>query len=300
MKLIIGTRDSRLARWQANEVANQLQQIGVEATFCFVQTLGDAVQDKALTMIGSTGVFTKALDEALLSGKIDIAVHSAKDMPGRLENGIQVLAALKRADAHDVVLSCSPEAHLENMTRRLVVGTGSVRRQAFMQHYYPFHETRLIRGNIDTRIQRLQAGEYDLILLAKAGVIRSNYQQLISQQLPLHTFVPAAGQGTIAVTGRKENDVVNQLVAKISHIETEITLTAERAFLQEVEGGCQLPVFAYATTMVDKLIIWGGIAATDGTTIVQRSLEGTTSNPTAMGQLLAQQILSEYSIKSNH
>lgn len=298
MKLVIGTRSSSLAQWQAKEVANQLQQIGIDSELCFIQTLGDAVQNIALTTIGETGVFTKALDEALVSGKIDIAVHSAKDMPGRLQEGIQVSAALKRADAHDVVLTCTEDAHLENMNRRLVVGTGSVRRQAFMKHYYPFHETRLIRGNIDTRIQKLRNGEYDLILLAKAGVMRSGYQELICQQLSLHTFVPAAGQGTIAITTCTENKAAHQIISKISHSESAIRLAAERAFLQEVEGGCQLPVFAYATIMVDNLTIWGGISSTDGVTLVQHSLEGVTTEPTKLGKTLAQKILTEYPLNN--
>ena len=300
MRLVIGTRGSLLAQWQAKEVADHLQQIGAEVELCFIQTLGDSIQDRALSDIGAIGLFTKALDEALLSGKIDIAVHSAKDMPSCLEKGIRISAVLKRADARDVVLSCTEDAHLENMTRRLVVGTGSVRRQAFMKHYYPFHETRLIRGNVDTRVQKLQSGEYDLILLAKAGVVRSGYQQLISQHLSLHTFVPAAGQGAISITTREHDDTVHQVVAKISHQESEVTLAAERSFLKEVEGGCQLPVFAYATTTMDKLTIWGGIASLDGATIIQRTIEGITANPIAIGQILAQQVLSEYPIKINH
>ncbi|MEO1384579.1 MAG: hydroxymethylbilane synthase, partial [Bacteroidota bacterium] len=172
MRIKIGTRGSKLALWQANLVQSTLSQYGIEAELVIVSTYGDTNQVAPLYAMGATGVFTKALDEALLNDAVDIAVHSAKDMPSQLAQGLAEFAYLQREDPRDVLLATTNEVQLDNFARPLVIGTSSVRRQALMRHYFPHVTLKDIRGNVDTRIQKMEAGDYDGIILARAGVKR--------------------------------------------------------------------------------------------------------------------------------
>ncbi|HEY9487769.1 MAG TPA: hydroxymethylbilane synthase, partial [Chryseosolibacter sp.] len=242
----IGTRGSKLAMWQAQHVADLIKPSGFSTEIIPIETKGDKILDVSISKIGSKGVFTEEIEERLLDGSIDIAVHSAKDVSSFIPDELELLAFTEREIPNDVVISTNKAFRLENES--ITIGTSSARRVAFVKHFYPQAKTVSIRGNLQTRLAKHEAGDCDALILAFAGVHRMGYDHLITERIETSYFVPPVGQGTIAVECHKKlvfekKDVVQRWV---NHTETEYCLRAERAFLKTLEGGCSIPSFGYA------------------------------------------------------
>lgn len=287
MTVKIGTRGSKLALWQAEHVKGRLEAEGIEAELVLYKTTGDIQQTQALYQIGQRGLFTKALDDALLRGEVDLAVHSCKDIPTVLPEGLVLTALLKREDPRDVLLARSPEVDLDNLTRTFTVGTGSLRRQALLRHYAPHFEPKVIRGNVDTRVAKLDSGDYDALVLAYAGVKRMGFTDLIVRKLNATTFTPAVGQGAVCVMTHAESPWRGRLRDILNHPATETAVRAERRFLNRLEGGCHTAIFALGTLIGDTLSLSGGLAAEDGSVLHRATVDGPADDPEALGSDLA-------------
>ncbi len=290
MKIRIGTRSSKLALWQAEHIAGLLSQNGAEVELITMETKGDKVLDKTLSKIGSKGVFTEELEEMLENGMIDIAVHSAKDLQSSLNEGLEIIAFTEREKACDVLVSFDPNLDLSD--KSITIGTSYTRRIAMLKHFYRDISITDARGNLQTRFRKMEEKQYDAMLLAYAGVHRMEYDNYIVQQLPIDTFTPAVGQGSIAVEARSSLDKEKRgFIRKLTnHTPTEQVLLAERAYLKKLEGGCSIPIFANATIEGDTLIINGGIIALDGSAIIRKKVTGTAKEPQSLGIRLAKAV----------
>ncbi|MFY0600986.1 MAG: hydroxymethylbilane synthase [Cyclobacteriaceae bacterium] len=284
----IGTRKSKLALWQAEHVADRLKADGLEVEMVLMETKGDKVLDVSIAKIGSKGVFTEELEDKLASGEIDIAVHSAKDMQSSLGDGFELIAFGEREVVNDVIVS-DKEVDLD---KPIILGTSSTRRIATLRHFYPNVKTVEVRGNLQTRIEKMKSGLCDGLLLAYAGVHRMGYHDMIKHKLSLEEFTPAVGQGSIAIEAH--TSLSEEKRARIRHLindpDTEKRLLAERAFLKKLEGGCSIPVFALAHLKGDRIDIDGGIISLDGAERIVKSQSGT--DPEALGTSLAENLLS--------
>lgn len=258
MKLKIGTRKSVLALWQARLVKKQLQNIGIESELVEIESFGDQVQDLPLHKLGDKGVFTKALDDALLAGRIDMGVHSLKDVPTVLEPGLALAAVLKRANPHDVLVK--PETPKEEQSPR-VVATGSIRRGAFWKNRYPGDEVVNLRGNVPTRINKVDSNDWYGAVFAYAGLERIDYEYRISEVLDW--MIPAPSQGAIGIIVRSE-DIQNDAYTKLEDAYTRTCVDIERAFLNELDAGCSSPVGAYASISDETLNFIGVVLSIDG------------------------------------
>lgn len=290
-KLIIGTRGSQLAMWQTTHVASMLQEAGCDATWEVIHTQGDQITDRPISELGVYGAFTKALDDAVLDKRVDIAVHSAKDMPADLPDGLAIWAFLRRADPRDVLLGCSPEIHLENFSRPLIIGTSSVRRRALLGHYFSHVEVRELRGNIDTRLRKLEEGQYDGIMLAYAGIKRMGWERYIVQKLNPHIFTPAIGQGAIAIVGRADDPRQAQWGSVLNHDATAHAVHCERRFLHMLAGGCITPAFGLATVTHEEITLTAGLVAEDATDLWRFTESRPLSEGLALGEDLARKVL---------
>jgi hydroxymethylbilane synthase len=271
MTLRIGTRGSPLARWQAEWVAAQLQQLGFEIELVPIVTAGDR-QQAPLDTVGGRGLFTKEIQRALLEGQIDLAVHSLKDLPTDEIPGLSLAAVPPRASIHDVLV-CSRYASLEALPAGATVGTGSLRRRAQLLHVRPDLEMQDIRGNVDTRLRKLQQGDFDAVVLAEAGLQRLGLAQHIAEVLPTDIMLPAVGQGALGLESRADDTAVRQTVAPLNHAETHAAVRAERAMLAALEGGCLAPIAAWGRREDDRLWLTGRVVGADG----RQRLEATSS-----------------------
>lgn len=289
-KLKIITRSSKLALWQTYFVEKKLQAAGFETEIVGLETQGDKILDRSLAKIGSKGLFTAELEEKLLAGTAHLAVHSAKDLPSLLPKGLEIIAFTEREQVNDVLVSFRKGISLNDA---ILVGTSSTRRIATLKHYYPYIRTTEMRGNLQTRIQKLKDGACDAIILAYAGVHRMGYEDLICQHLPTNIFTPAAGQGSIAIeiAENLDENTKKSLQQALNHKETEICLKAERSFLHTLQGGCSIPVFVLATLQNDLINISGGILSLDGTRLLTRLRVAPVQEAKKAGQQLAQEIL---------
>ncbi len=287
----IGTRASKLALWQAYHVADLLQKAGLASEIVPIDTKGDQVLDVSISKIGSKGVFTQELEDQLLDGSITIAVHSAKDMPSSLGEGLELIAFSAREQAQDVLLSTKKGVSLSDAN--LVVGTASTRRIATLKHFYPQVKTVEVRGNLQTRIRKMEEGHCDALLLAYAGVHRMGYDDLVVANLDLNQFIPAVGQGSIAIEASTSLDpkVREAIVAACNDAATQVCLLAERAYLRVLEGGCSIPVFALATLADNQVQLKGGIVSLDGQQRIVFEATGPVSQAVQLGQSLAKQVL---------
>ena len=287
----IGTRASKLALWQAYHVADLLKQAGMESEIVTIDTKGDQVLDVSISKIGSKGVFTQELEDQLLDGSISIAVHSAKDMPSSLGEGLELIAFSSREQAQDVLLSTKKGVSLSDAN--LVVGTSSTRRIATLKHFYPHVKTVEVRGNLQTRIRKMEEGHCDALLLAYAGVHRMGYGNLLVAHLDLNQFIPAVGQGSIAIEASTSLDpkVREAIVAACNDAATQVCLLAERAYLRVLEGGCSIPVFALATLATNQVQLKGGIVSLDGQQRIVLEVSGPVSQAVELGESLAKQVL---------
>ena len=289
----IGTRKSKLALWQAYFVAELLEKNGIATEIVKIETKGDKILDVSISKIGSKGVFTEEIEDQLLAGDIDIAVHSAKDMQSELPDAFELIAFTEREVPNDVIVSRDKTISLKDASRQIRIGTSSVRRVAMLSHYYPHVQAVDMRGNLQTRIAKMEADQCDALLLAYAGVNRMHYNDMIVETLPANQFTPAVGQGSIAVEVAKslETDKKELVRTHINHTETEYRLKAERAYLKTLQGGCSIPVFALAEIENDRLRITGGIISLDGKTLLKDTFEDQKENAEKLGEKLATVIL---------
>lgn len=285
----IGTRASKLALWQAHYVAELLQKSGLETEIICIDTKGDQILDVSISKIGSKGVFTQELEDQLLDGRIDIAVHSAKDMQSNLPEQFEIIAFTEREEENDVLLSHQKNISLESGSSPILVGTSSTRRVSTLKHFYPHVETVELRGNLQTRIRKMEEGHCDALLLAFAGVHRMGYDDLIAAKLDLSEFTPAVGQGSVAIEVAKNLDAELKCLISTAcnHLDTSLKLRAERGYLRVLEGGCSIPVFALASLEGEILKISGGILSLDGETRIAINIEGHKNQPEELGERLA-------------
>ncbi|MBF9253281.1 hydroxymethylbilane synthase [Pontibacter sp. 172403-2] len=288
----VGTRGSKLALWQAEAAAEKLQAAGLATELVIISTKGDQVLDKSLDKIGSKGVFTEELEVGLREGTIDIAVHSAKDVQSTIPADLELVAFMEREKVNDVLLSFDPEFKLTRDSKA-VIGTSSTRRKALLKRYYPNVTTAESRGNLQTRLRKLEEKQFDALMLAYAGVVRMGYDNLIVHTFPEEEFVPAAGQGSVAIECARnlDPDLKKALKQALNHTETHICLLAERAFLHTMEGGCSIPSFALARLTDSGINITGGIVSLDGQTLLQQTLSGPTVTAEELGEGLANNTL---------
>lgn len=293
-RIRIGTRGSKLALYQAKHVAGLLKLKGLESEIVPIETKGDRILDVSISKIGSKGVFTEEIEQQLDAGTIDIAVHSAKDMQSVLPDGFELIAFTEREKVNDIILSLSQHIDYENPDVPLVLGTSASRRVATLKHYYPHIKTVEVRGNLQTRIARMESGVCDALLLAYAGAHRMEYDHLIRHELPLDKFTPAVGQGSITVESHLSLDpAIRQLVIDAAHHEeTGFRLSAERSYLRVLEGGCSIPVFALAIVEGNQLNIRGGIVSLDGKERISHEVYGGVADSVELGQQLAHKVLS--------
>lgn len=288
----IGTRSSELALWQANYVSQLLHAQGLECQIVPIETKGDKILSKTIAKIGGKGVFTKELEEQLISGDVHLAVHSAKDVPSKIADEFEILSFTQRESASDVVVSYNKDFRLES-ERPWVVGTSSTRRVAMLKHYYSHVRTVNIRGNIQTRMRKLEEGHCDALILAEAGVERMDYDDYITQELSLKQFTPAVGQGALAIEVSRNlpKELREMIFEATNHNDTEICLRAERAFLTRIEGGCAVPVFGYAHLKRGQIFIQGGVISLNGKKIVRCKRNGALKDAEKLGFELAEEVL---------
>ena len=289
----IGTRGSKLALWQAYYVEDLLKKAGLKTQVVIIETKGDQVLDVSIAKIGSKGVFTQELEDQLLDGRIDLAVHSAKDMQSNLGEEFEIIAFTEREKENDIILSHRKDLSLRDSSKPFVLGTSSTRRIATLKHFYPHIQTVDVRGNLQTRIRKMEEGLCDALLLAYAGVHRMGYGEMIADFLDLAEFTPAVGQGSVAIESAKNLDSTlrNQIIQACNHAETEARLRAERAYLRVLEGGCSIPVFALATLNGDQLSLTGGIISLDGKKRISFEVNGPSTAPESLGDQLASKVL---------
>lgn len=293
MKIKIGTRKSKLAMWQAYFVRDELTNHGIEVELLPIETKGDKVLDVSISKIGSKGVFTEELEEMLENGEIDMAIHSAKDLPSELPSQFEILAFSSREKENDVLISNDKSLQLIDENSSFIIGTSSTRRVATLAHYYPNIETVDMRGNLQTRIKKMKSGHCDALLLAFAGVSRMEYNDMINQELSLDIFTPAVGQGSLAVeiaTSLSE-DKKSKIREILNDPITEIKLLAERAYLRKLKGGCSIPAFANAQIHEEKIVLHAGIFSLDGKELIKQSAEGALADAVSIGATLGEQIL---------
>ncbi len=246
--------------------------------------------DVPIPKIGSKGVFTEELEEQLAMGVIDVAVHSAKDMPSELPVGFEIIAYSQREKSHDVLIS---DKQVMDLDQTITVGTSSTRRVALLKHHYPKAVAVPVRGNLQTRLEKLKSGKMDALVLAFAGVSRLELVDFIQYNFPLDTFVPAVGQGSLAmeVSSSIEPELRNKIRNAVNHPATELCLTTERSFLYTIQGGCSIPAFAHARLSGQKISMTAGIVSLDGRHLVQFEKQGTHDQAGALGATLAEQVL---------
>lgn len=295
--LIIGSRGSRLALWQAESVKRQIAALhgNVEVHIEIIKTTGDVLKDAPLAMIGGKGVFTKELEEALFDRRIDVAVHSLKDLPTVLPEGLRISAIMLREDARDALVLRADltieNPSLKNLPAASVVGTSSLRRLSQLKYLRSDIGIKDLRGNVDTRLRKLDAGEYDAIILAAAGLRRLGFTTRISAFIAPEEMLPAVGQGALAIETRTADQQTHNLVAPLDHAPTRNACTAERAMLRALGGGCQLPVAAHAVQHQQHLRLDGLVAALSGDVLIRDSIEGEATEAAQLGETLAHRLL---------
>lgn len=287
----IGTRGSKLALWQAQHVASLIKPSGYQTEIVPIETRGDKILNVSIAKIGSKGVFTEEIEAKLLDGSIDIAVHSAKDLASEIPDELELVAFTERELANDVIVSHKKNINLAS--DKLRIGTSATRRVAFLKHFYPHQEALTIRGNLQTRFAKLEAGDYDALLLAYAGVHRMGFDHLIVEKIETSYFVPAVGQGSIAVECHKKlpfdkKDIIERWV---NHPETEDCIRAERSFLKTLQGGCSIPAFGYAHHEGGMITLKGGIISLDGQRIIKAKHSASPDEVKALGERVANEVL---------
>jgi hydroxymethylbilane synthase len=290
--IVIGSRGSALALWQANHISAELEKIGARTRLEIIKTTGDKITDVPLANVGGKGLFTKEIEEALLAGTIDLAVHSLKDVPTALPAGLVLAAFPPREDPRDAWIG-KPFSEMKPGDR---VGTSSLRRAAQLKAMRRDFVIENLRGNVDTRLRKLDEGHYDAIVLAAAGLRRLGWADRIQQLLDPSVMCPAVGQGSLAIETRDDGKAGQQFAARLDHAATRACVSAERALLATLEGSCQVPIGAYATLVGARLHLRAIVASPDGSRIIRDELDGTRdeldgTDPVALGRKLGKQLL---------
>ena len=289
-RVVIGSRGSKLAVIQAESVAMRLKELnsGLEVEIRQIMTEGDHNHNLKLDDTGSTGIFVKALEEELINGGIDLAVHSLKDLPTTLPDQLYLTAVTQRLDPRDTLVAGAPLRELKTGSR---IGTGSRRRSVQLHSLRPDLEACAIRGNVDTRLRKVAAGEIDGIIVATAAMLRLGWVDKITEYLPLESFLPCVGQGTLALEARREDRRIAEIAIPVNHLPTWQAITAERAFLHTLGGGCRAPIAALSTIDNEMLIISGMVADPKGKRILKDTEEGSLADPAKAGISLAGRML---------
>ena len=287
--LTIGSRGSQLALWQARWIQARLESMGEQCRLEIIHTTGDKITDVALSKVGAKGLFTKEIEEALLAGAIDLAVHSLKDMPTELPAGLTLAAIPEREDPRDALVG----RKLSQLAAGARVGTSSLRRAAQLRALRPDLEMESIRGNLDTRLRKLDEGRYDAIVLASAGLRRLGWDNRIAELLDPGVICPAVGQGALAVETRADGGAAFRIAKGLEHPETRIAVTAERALLASLGGGCQVPIGAYATVQAGTVLIRAIVVSPDGSRIIRKQSSGSVDDAASVGRALGEELLAE-------
>lgn len=291
-KITIATRGSALALWQANHIKELLENKykDLEVELSIIKTKGDIILDVPLAKVGGKGLFVKEIEDALLSGSADLAVHSMKDVPMILPPKLILGAIPEREDRYDVFLSKNYK-NLNELPQKAVLGTSSLRRQAQILTLRPDLTIKMLRGNVQTRINKMLNGEFDAIILASAGIKRLGLSVPYQVKLTAPEFLPACGQGALGIEIREDRQDVIDLIAFLNHKETQICVEAERSFLKSLDGGCQVPIASHSELKGDTLILEGLVAEPDASKIIRYTLEDSVQNRIALGENLARKIL---------
>jgi hydroxymethylbilane synthase len=290
----IATRKSALALWQAEFVKAELEKYHANLTVELVpmSTQGDKILDTPLAKIGGKGLFVKELEVAILEGRADIAVHSMKDVPVDFPDGLELHTICEREDPRDAFVSNRYKS-IDELPSGAIVGTSSLRRQCQIKAQRPDLTIRDLRGNVNTRLAKLDAGQYDAIILAAAGLIRLQMPERITALMSAEQSLPANGQGAVGIECRSDDTLTKNLLAPLEHNETRIRVLAERAMNRKLQGGCQVPIGAYATVNGDTLTLDGLVGALDGSVILKHQLTGNIADPEHIGEQLAEQLLAQ-------
>jgi hydroxymethylbilane synthase len=287
-KLRIGSRGSQLALWQANHISALLREQGHEIEIEIIKTTGDKITDVALAQVGTKGMFTKEIEEALAEGRVDVAVHSLKDLPTELPPGFELVAITKRVNPRDVLLSVRHNS-VRSLPKNARVGTSSLRRQAQLKVARPDLVIHPLRGNVDTRIRKLEEGEYDAIILAAAGLTRLGKTQLMKEILSEDFMCPAAGQGALGIEIRAGDATTASYLAFLNDADARAATTCERALLNKLGGGCQVPIGAFAEVKEGILYLTAIVAQPDGSMILREHQSGV--NPVVLGEAVGDTLL---------
>lgn len=292
--LRIGSRGSQLALWQAGHIKSLLENryAGLTVTITKIKTTGDKITDVPLAMVGGKGLFVKEIEDALFRNDIDIAVHSMKDVPTDLPDGLCMPAITEREDPRDVLISRDGVSFI-HLPAGANIGTSSLRRISQLLNQRPDLKISPLRGNLDTRLKKLDSGAFDAIILAAAGIIRLGWGDKITEFLPVNLSIPAIGQGALCIECREGDRDVLDMIDWLDHRESSVCVRAERAFLKRLEGGCQVPIGAYAILTGEGLEISGFIASVDGKRMVKEKKTGLEDNPEGIGLNLAESLLAQ-------
>jgi len=288
--LRIGSRGSQLALWQANHISALLRARGHEVAIEIIHTTGDKITGVALAMVGTKGMFTKEIEEALADRRVDLAVHSLKDLPTELPSGFEIAAITQRQDPRDAFCS-RLYSTIEDLPRSARVGTSSLRRQAQLKAIRRDLDIHPLRGNIDTRLRKLEQGEYDAIILAAAGLQRLGKTELIKQIIPAEIMCPAAGQGALCIEIREGDSLTRQNLEFLNDPAAHVTTTCERALLNSLGGGCQVPIGAFAEIRAGKLHLDAIVADPDGSRVLRESRDGNVNDPEKLGTAVGETLL---------
>ena len=291
-KLKIGTRGSQLALWQANWIKETLvrKNPDLDVEIVKIKTTGDKILDVPLAKVGGKGLFVKEIETALLDNSVDLAVHSMKDVPTLLPDGLKIVAISEREDPRDVIISKEGRT-LAQLQEGARIGTSSLRRQAQLAGYRPDLVMEPLRGNINTRLKKLRDGQYDAIVLAYAGVKRLGWEGEVTQVLDTDIMLPAIGQGALGIEARGDDPGTLERILFLNHSETSLCVRVERAFLHRLEGGCQVPIAAYATTDNGTVTLTGLVAGVDGEKLIRMEVRSDEASAEEAGLELAEQIL---------
>ena len=292
-KIVIGTRSSDLALWQANYVKKELEKKNrkIEVVLKKISTKGDKILDVSLSKIGDKGLFTKELEIALLNGDIDLAVHSLKDLQTELPEGLEIAAVTNRHDVEDVLIARKKKTTIDDLPEGATIATGSLRRKSQLLSIRPDLNIVDIRGNVPTRIKKFLSSDWDGMILARAGVERLKLKKYISSIIPPYMILPAVGQGALGIEINSDNNFAREAVSVLHDKKTYISVLAEREFLRVLEGGCQVPIGAYAEVKNNGLYLSGFVGSLTGDETFRKKIRGKTSEPEKLGKTLAKEML---------
>ena len=291
-KIKIGTRGSVLALWQAEWVKSEIekQDKNFSVELVIIKTKGDKILDVPLAKVGGKGLFVKEIEDAILDGRVDMAVHSMKDVPAEIPEGLFIKTITKRENPYDVLVSKNGET-LSKLPQGAKIGTSSLRRSSQILHLRPDIQIVPLRGNLDTRLKKLETENMDAIILAAAGIHRLGFQDKITQYIKTDEMLPAVGQGALGIEVRKNDPQIISIVEKMNDPETHIAVIGERAFLHEMSGSCQVPIAAFATISGSEICLEGMVAQIDGSTLIKEKISGPTEDAQNLGKSLAKRIL---------